>query len=215
MARWPNPASIPASEKGAANGVASLDGTAKVPAAQLPASSGGGGGPASPLLPDGLLYTMPPQYFASLPASPGPTVLALMRVLVPKAGTLRDLSVFVGSGVDAGFIRSAIYDAGGNFVWASTRHSPGTSRGWITGDPALVVTAGQELWLGIATEGVNLVAIEQPGNVASLLPTGFWPPHNRTLGWATITDLNSFPASFVPANLSLHAWLYAMMARIT
>lgn len=105
--------------------------------------------------------------------------LFLTRVIVPQAGTLRDISAYIGA--SSGNVIAAVYDDGtanpGSHtkIWDSGSHAAGTANTWqIFGSTILSVTAGQHLMLGIMADNttvsfgritaVNAAAVQLPNN---------------------------------------------------
>lgn len=126
----------------------------------------------------------------------GANVGAGCRVVIPTTGTLHNLTIYIAA--SAGNLDIAVYDTAAttrNRLYSSgSVASPGT--GWRTiGDPALAVTAGQQVDLCIAmssgscTIGRNNVTIADP---ITHLPTGFFAASGGGapyLDWQRLTSL--------------------------
>ena len=133
---------------------------------------------------NGLVATQPPELLTSVGA-PSANLITAGRVTIPKAGTLHDLAVFIGT--SSGNLRVGIYDCGVATPNVATRlYDSGSiampAAGWqIIGDPALAVTAGQQL---------DLVA--SIDNAVARIGQGFAGPNVGSMG--------TLPANFIPSS---------------
>lgn len=129
--------------------------------------------PFNPILIDGLA--------GMSGANQGRTV----RVVVPKTGRLRDVSFFAGAqsgNYDIGVLDTGDASAGNYSLLASkgSTASPAANAGWVSWDPNLAVTAGQQIQLilsydnGTATWGKISTAASSSVN-PTVLPTSFIP----------------------------------------
>jgi hypothetical protein len=126
-----------------------------------------------------------------------------VRVIVPKAGTLHDVSWFVT--IQSGNMAAAIYDTGdasaGNRTLLASSGSLATgAAGWQTWDPSIAVTAGQQLDFVLMADNVTaafarLLAGLQ--NICQLPNTNF----NPVAGGASPKLIFALPAV-----ASLTAW---------
>jgi hypothetical protein len=92
------------------------------------------------------------------------------RIVIPKTGNLRDLSVFIGA--TSGNIEAAVYDTGEaaasttiTRLWASGSVAAGAGNTWqVIGDPNLAVTRGQHLFLTFGADNSTVTVARGPGN---------------------------------------------------
>lgn len=103
-----------------------------------------------------------------------------VRVIVPKAGTLHDIAWWVTA--QSGNMAAAIYDtgdasAGNRTLLYSTGSIAVGAIGWQTVDPALTVTAGQQLDFFIMADNTTAAFAKYSVGLANTaqLPTGFAP----------------------------------------
>lgn len=104
----------------------------------------------------------------------------LVRMVVPRDGNLRDLSILVG--VSSGNYIGSVYDASDatsdrlTRLWTSGSVAVGATGAWrIIADPNLAVTAGQHIYVGVMADNTTATF----GKIGGLLggsvdlPTGF------------------------------------------
>jgi len=115
---------------------------------------------------DAFLGVIRPVYAASIIPSTESVIgtgfrAFFARCVVPVTGTLHDITVFNGTVVN-GNHNAAVFDTGqasaGSYtpLWESgTVAAAGESKPQVVGDPALAVTAGQHLMLGIMNSGTT------------------------------------------------------------
>lgn len=194
------------------------------------AGATGGTGPAGPpgaagLSPPGLVA--PPLWSAVAsvaPAAPGANAVWGCRVIVPSAGTLHDLAVYVGT--SSGNCRVGVYDTGDAVAGTRTRlYDSGSvavpaSNGWrIIADPALTVTAGQELELAINCDNgvVTLGKIALTNAALGTLPANFIPVTGGAspkLNWSNSPGTFTIPAGILEANVNPNASMFPIIARV-
>jgi len=147
------------------------------------------------------------------------------RVIIPKTGTLHDLAIFNGSTV-AGNHNVAVYDTGdasaGHYtpLWSSgSVAATGTNSWQVVGDPALSVTAGQQLLLSFMNDSTTTtfgIGSAYSLSAAAQLPTNFIP----TAGGALPKLIGTFTfgslaySTLTEANLSASPNPYMVIARI-
>lgn len=148
--------------------------------------------------------------------------LTVCRVIVPVTGTLVDFRVFCG-GVGNNVI-GAVFDTGDSAAGSRTRlwssGSVAAVTGWLDlGDPNLAVTAGQQLDLGLITDGntATFGRMAIPSGLADL-PAGFWPVDGGAspkVAWRRDVGSFSVPTSVTEANCDASLASYTfLMARV-
>jgi hypothetical protein len=104
------------------------------------------------------------------------------RVVCPRAATLRDITIQVGT--QSGYISVAIYDTGdttaGTYTarWQSNSGSQSLcpAPGWqVIGDPNLTVYAGQQLIFALTCDNTTATFLKNIYTPAAALPTNFMP----------------------------------------
>ncbi len=130
------------------------------------------------------------------------------RVVIPKTGVLHDLSIYPT--VASGNIDIGIYDTGdaspGNYTRLYSRGAVAcpTAGQWnVIGDPALPVTAGQQLVFMLSCDNVTAAVLRQGTGNANTLPAGFMPCPGGAL--PKLTDFaatsHPLPASIAEVNM--------------
>lgn len=139
------------------------------------------------------------------------------RVIVPKTGTLMDLSVFIGT--SSGNIDGGVYDTQStrNRLWSTgSIASPGT--GWRNlGDPNLAVVEGQSLDFGVAADNNTVTFGRQllAAATASALPAGYWPGDGANPRLSMYKEtVFPLPGTITEATLIDDVYLPFIMARV-
>lgn len=178
---------------------------------------------------DGSLYYEPQMPSLVLPAGMSPFLLGAtgtstaangsfgVRCIVPRTGTLRDLSVLIAT--SSGNIDVGVYDDTAttrNRLWSSgSTASPGT--GWRTiGDPQISVVAGQHIDLVIAAD--NATAAFGRFSMGTLipgdLPSGFFVSPNGASPKLSWEKTSNFPIAATLSESSMSLQTYACVALI-
>lgn len=146
------------------------------------------------------------------------------RVIIPKTGTLHDLSVYVQA--PSGNVRGAIYDVGATTsairtrVWHGASMSSGAGFSWVNlGDPALAVTVGQHLDFSVGADNGSVSLGRRqlqdtnvgklPANFGTVLGCSFWQ------GWLYNAGSLSAPASLAESDLVGIGSVTVLIGRIT
>ena len=150
----------------------------------------------------------------------------LVRVVIPKTGTLHDVSVYNGTTV-SGNHNVAVYDTGnasaGSYtpLWSSgSVAASGTSAWQVVGDPALSVTAGQQLMLAFMNDGTtSTIGFDASGYVsgtAAQLPTNFIPTTGGALPKlvASFTFGSLVYSTVAEVSLGTYGTPYTIIARV-
>lgn len=194
------------------------------------AGAAGAVGPTGPTGPSGisapdrmpsLVSAVPPQLFTLVQANTA--TLVGCRVTVPKSGVLHDISTILSA--VAGNVRVGIYDTGDAVVGTRTLlYDSGSvavavASVWqVIGDPALAVTAGQQLDFAVVTD------IAQVGCTASnansyQLPASFWPAAGGVapvLAWYKALAFGALPTPLATAGLTaVGLGVPALIARVS
>lgn len=158
-------------------------------------------------------------------AGPGINQLRMVRVIIPRTGMLRDISVWVQ--VQAGNIMAAVYDTGdasaGNRtrLWQSGSVAVGAATAWqIIGDPNIAVTAGQHLDFAINSDNSSLQVgrVNLGASGAGALPTGFGvAPGGASPKYFALHTPGSFtaPATIAEASISANNQGVIVIGRIS
>lgn len=184
-----------------------------------PAAGGGGisqataDGRYSPQWPN---LVAPPGAVHPIQFSTGAALASLtprgVRVIVPKSGTLHDVSWFITA--QSGNVAAAIYDtgdasAGNRSLLASSGSMVVAASLWQSWDPALAVTAGQQLDFCLMADNATAAFARLNGSLANanLLPTGFNPVPGGALPKLifqipTVGSLTSWSATVAEANVT-------------
>lgn len=168
----------------------------------------------------GVLCVIPPVlYNATITFASAPLIVAT-RIVIPKTGTLHDLSIFLTTA--AGNIDVGIYDTSAttrNRVYHSGAGAAPAANAWrVVADPALSVTAGDQydLAIGISATTCALLRHSSQQNPQMSLPSGFDPVSGGGLpliSWST-TGASTLPATLSEASLQAQVSVCAMMARL-
>lgn len=141
-----------------------------------------------------------------------------MRVVVPRSGTLTDLSVFIvtqSGNIDVGVYslaaepRARLYSTGSLACPAA---------GWqIVGNPNLAVTQGQLLEFVLASDNAtaSFGRFVPAATGVPFLPANFWPTGSGTLkiGWVKATSF-PLPSTLADSGLNANNTIVAVIARI-
>ncbi len=175
----------------------------------------------APTVPDSIIAPMDPRLITAAGFALAVNQGIFVRVVAPKTGIIRDLSIFITT--SAGNIDVAIYDSAAttiNRLYSTGAIAcPATTNWAIVGDPQILVTRGQVLYLGVscssATTGIGR-ATALTSTQASVLPTGFWPASGATPAKVVMYDaaLHPFPATYTYANGAVTNSVPALMARV-
>jgi hypothetical protein len=152
--------------------------------------------------------------------------LMLMPVIIPRAGTLKD--IYVGCAAASGNARASVWDCGATTSGSYTRLWDGNSvagiaTSWLSlGDPNLAVTAGQRLMLGLMPDatGITFYLAASP-TVAALsgLPASFVPlgPGITSARLCAFSAQGAFttPSAVTDASLTNYNGLFSIMGRLT
>jgi hypothetical protein len=172
-------------------------------------------------MPDDFITPYDPILVQNNVAVPGANQARACLVVVPKAGRLRDLHVYVGT--SSGNVEGAIYDSEGtrNKLWSSGSIACPAGSNWGSlGDPDLVVYRGQLLYFVIAAD--NATATFGRANALGTtglnqLPAGFWAGEGHTPKRAvTIASFTpgSAPATISEANMVITTFCPMLIARV-
>lgn len=138
------------------------------------------------------------------------------RVIVPRAGTLRDLAIYISTSsgnLDLGVFttegtRNALYRTG-------SVASPGT--GWrIIGDPQIAVDAGDQLDFVVAWDNALARYKSHDAHTSQQqLPAGFWPAEGALakLSWLRAASF-PLPASFAEGVCAVDFRVPLIIARV-
>lgn len=140
------------------------------------------------------------------------------RVVVPKTGTLRDLSVYIGT--SSGNISGAVYSTDSTRARLYTTGaiaSPGT--GWRTlGDPQIAVTVGTQLDFAVSADNttVTFAAIQNAVSAINTLPTNFAIATGGASPKlaASASTSHPAPATITEGSLTVTAYSLLIIARI-
>lgn len=149
-----------------------------------------------------------------------------VRVVVPKGGTLHDVSIFV-AGSQGGNMKVGVYDTGDaasgsrTKLWDSGTVAFQAGYGWqVAGDPALTVVSGQQLDLVVVDDAGQLIGQGFLGsytNAEAQLPASFLPAAGGAspkLAWTFNWGAFSLPTSITEANCSVVSNAVALIARV-
>lgn len=145
------------------------------------------------------------------------------RCIVPKAGTLMDL--YVNIGTVSGNVKGAVYDTGDALAGSRTALYSGGSvaaaAGWLKlGDPNIAVTAGQHLDLAVLTDNATVSIARFAAGLSNpvTLPTGFYTAAGGAtpkLGWFNSVGAFTPPSAITEANANAGTTgLPFLMARV-
>lgn len=159
----------------------------------------------------------------------GASVVMLTRVVIPKSGTLHDVCVYIG-GTHGASIIAAVYDTGDatagfrTRLWMGSAVTATANETWLNlGDPALAVTAGQQLELGFTmndgTTAFGCGPTPDGSSINAVLPTGFVPTAGgaapKLWSYSIITPTSQTPpASLAEADILSTVNNYFLMARV-
>lgn len=142
-----------------------------------------------------------------------------VRVVVPRTGTLRDLSLFVHG--QSGNISAAVYDTSSPWQRLYTTGAiacPSDNAWQILGDPQLPVTKGQHLYFGLSADNGTAAfgrAVQVFNTGAFNLPVGFLPGLGAGQKLVGIDNtMHPLPATVTDASPAGVAHLMAMIARV-
>lgn len=145
------------------------------------------------------------------------------RVTVPKTGTLHDLSWWVNT--QSGNLAGLIYDTGdasaGNrtLLYSSGSVACGAA-GWQTVDPAISVTAGQQLDFLIVADNVTAAFMRTPtvpltqGYPANFAPAAGGASPKIGFSYPAIASLASASATVAEASVTLASGPPVIIARV-
>ena len=172
----------------------------------LPSGGSSGGLP-------GLLAPFDPRLISAAGGTGLTNRILAVRVVVPKTGVLHDISVYIGA--TSGNMIAGVYDTGDalagsrTLLWSSASTAVGSANNWqVVGDPALSVTAGQQLDLAIMADNVTVTfgrALFANGNQAQL-PANFIPATGGAspkMQWANNAVSFAMPSAITEANCSI------------
>ena len=144
-----------------------------------------------------------------------------VRVVVPRTGTLTDLSVYIVT--SSGNIDVAVYDTTGttrNRLWSSGSVACPAANAWTAvGNPGLSVTIGQQLDLTISVDNITASIGRCYGNSAAAsadLPASFWTADDgafNLLSWQAAAVF-PLPATLAEASMAVSAVYPCLIARI-
>lgn len=147
--------------------------------------------------------------------------VTLCRAIAPITGVLHDLSIFVIT--QSGNLMASVYDTSATRarLWQSGSVACGAANAWqVIGDPALAVTAGQQIELGFSADNATavfaIISQTPPGQFFQL-PTSFWPaPLGAAPKLAAVNDPGSFimPATIAEGSLSSNTKFPIIIGRI-
>jgi hypothetical protein len=156
--------------------------------------------------------------------APGTNQLYGSRITIPTAGTLRDLSVWIVT--SSGNLQVGVYDTGQAASTTRTRLYQsgsvvmGTGTNWqVVADPALAVTAGQQLDLAVIVDNNTATLGRIPphlGAAQSQLPTSFWPTAvTPKLAWVHAPGSFILPSTLSEANCAAtQIGMFYVMGRV-
>lgn len=159
----------------------------------------------------------------TVPGAMNPVVnrIYLARAVIPYSGTLHDVNVYIGTA--SGNAIGGVYSTASSRVrlWAGSSTPITSGASWTSlGDPALTVTGGQQVELGVMFD--NTVATFGRGtftNAASAqLPSGFLPASGATPKLSATNDAGSFamptPIAEGSVNVGTGAIVAMLIARV-
>lgn len=179
-----------------------------------------GGGSAAALSGSGIATVVSPIPIALFESSANMNLNVLwgVRVVVPTTGTLHDLAVFPTT--QAGNIEVGVMTAASTraLLYTSTAVACPAANAWgIVGDPALSVTAGDNLDFVFRSDTASSTWQRHvfPVTQMSQLPSGFLPTPGSSpkLAW-TFAAQASIPATVSEANCTITNLMAGIIARI-
>lgn len=144
-----------------------------------------------------------------------------VRCVVPKSGTLKDLSIWVSSA--AGNIRGAVYDAGQaaannhSLLWQGSS-ALAVANSWNNlGNPNIQVTKGQHLYLALVTDNVTGTygrAATTAGSTA--LPADYFDGNGASESTSWFFDNGSmvFPNTILGSAVAQMSNVLVLLARV-
>lgn len=210
---------IPATAKGAANGVATLGASSRVPVAQL----GSGTPDGTKFLRDDGTFAVPTAvavtatddalvcpggdpFLQTTPSAVTANAIRAVRVRVLKTGTLRDLYVYCGA--TGGNVKGSIWSTAGTRARLFDGGSVAAAVGWLSlGDPALAVTAGDWLDFGVMADNAAVTfgrCASFSASAQGVLPSNFMVTPGGALGkisWQHSPGSFTNPATISEANV--------------
>jgi len=180
------------------------------------------GGPMSPVPvygPDSLLAPCPLFQVTGSAVFSGANQARGMRYIVPKSGTIFDLSINVA--VQSGNIEVSIWDDSPTTRNALYRSGsiacPATGWQVIAATPGLVVRRGQHIDIALGCDNTTAsFARTTPATSVTDLPAAMFPSPNGAsgmIGWVRSTSFTA-PATFLESSLSTTTNCPAVIARI-
>ena len=159
-----------------------------------------------------------PRLVRTISSIPDVNLVSGVRVIVPRTGTLKELTVYVS--VSSGNVDGAVYSTAGTRVrlW-STGSIACPAAGWQSlGNPDVAVTAGDQLDFSLAANNITATFANcqvLPAIALGALPTAFWVASGGALS-KLYWYVYAFPAPATIAEASLSGYSYApfMMARV-
>jgi hypothetical protein len=150
--------------------------------------------------------------------------ILLLRVVIPKTGHLRDITVWVDTG--GGNSMLGVYDCGGTTAGSATRLatsgsvSSASANTYLTYDPNLSVTRGQHLLLAHSNDSGTASFGKLTVVTAAMyqLPANFLTPDAGNLlpkGWAAVSGVFTLPATIAEATLVSTTIFPVIFARIS
>jgi hypothetical protein len=179
---------------------------------------GGAAGTFAPQLPN-LVAPFDPR-LANTVAAPGANIAWGCRVTIPKAGTLTDLAIYIGT--SSGNADVGVYDA-----TAATRNRlfstgsiacPAGVQWTIVGNPNLAVAQGDQLDFAVVFDNATATVLRFQGaqSAQTQLPTGFWPAAlggTPRLSWSKTTAF-PLPATTTEATIAANLAVAVIIARV-
>jgi hypothetical protein len=170
--------------------------------------------------PPALITTVDPKLATGVAAMSSANQARGARVIVPRTGTLHDIAIWIGTA--SGNIDLAVYDTTAttrNRLWSSGSVACPTAAVWaIVGDPAISVTAGQQLDFVLAIDNTTatFARVGAGGNWIDL-PTAFHVADGGgkpTLSWVRGT---SFPlaTTLAESGLGVGTTIPLIIARVS
>lgn len=168
----------------------------------------------------GVICAISPTQFNSVQTYASAPIIVGARIVIPKTGTLHDISIFLTTA--AGNIDVGLYDTAAttrNRVYHSGAAAAPAASAWrVVADPALSVTAGDQYDLAMGISATTCGILRFPGqqNAQTSLPSGFDPVSGGgvpLLVWST-TGASTLPATLSEASLSAHPSVLGIMARL-